>query len=82
MINDFSLWLIDGVAIDQEKYNRIAIWREPIMTCAPADDRCLQLREITVQRRFAPNVRWVCPCSANIAVAHQLVVKETGQAAV
>jgi hypothetical protein len=54
MINDFSLWLIDGVAIDQEKCNRIAICRESIMTCAPADDRRLRLKEITV-----------CPAASN-----------------
>jgi hypothetical protein len=34
MMNDFSLWLIDGVAIDQENHKRSAIWCEPIMTWA------------------------------------------------
>ena len=32
--DDLSHWLIDFVAAYPEKYNQIAIWREPIMACA------------------------------------------------
>jgi len=53
-MNDLSQWLVDYVARYPKKYNRIAIWRELIMTCAPADDRCLRLKEITV-----------CPAASN-----------------
>ena len=45
---DLSQWLIDFVASYPEKYHQIAIWREPIMACAPADDRFHRLKEITV----------------------------------
>ena len=33
---DLSQWLIDYVAESPEKYNQIAIWREPIIACSPA----------------------------------------------
>jgi hypothetical protein len=35
-MKDLSQWLVDYVARYPKKYNRIAVWREPIMTCAPA----------------------------------------------
>jgi epoxyqueuosine reductase QueG len=52
--NGFSQWLIDFVAAYPEKYNQIAIWREPIMACAPVDDRFQRLKEITVPDHSLP----------------------------
>jgi epoxyqueuosine reductase QueG len=52
--NDFSQWLIDYVAVYPKKYNQIAIWREPIMACAPADDRFQRLKEIIVPDHALP----------------------------
>ena len=49
-----SQWLIDFVAAYPEKHNQIAIWREPIMACAPADDRFHRLKEITVPDHALP----------------------------
>ena len=49
-----SQWLIDYVAAYPEKYNEIAIWREPIMACAPADGRFLRLKEISVADHALP----------------------------
>jgi len=46
--NDIFEWLISYVTAYPEKYNQIAIWREPIMACAPADDRFQRLKKITV----------------------------------
>jgi epoxyqueuosine reductase len=51
---DLSQWLIDFVAAYPEKYNQIAIWREPIMACAPADNRFQRLKEITVPDHALP----------------------------
>jgi epoxyqueuosine reductase QueG len=51
---DLSRWLIDYVAIYPEKYNQRAIWREPLMACAPADDRFQRLKEITVSDHLLP----------------------------
>jgi hypothetical protein len=45
---DLSQWFVDFVAAYPYKYSQIAIWREPIVACAPADDRFNQLKEITV----------------------------------
>jgi len=53
--NDLSQWLIDYVATYPEKYNQIAIWREPIMACAPTDDRFQRLKEITVPDQGLPH---------------------------
>ena len=52
--DDLSKWLADFVAAYPERYNQIAIWREPIMACAPADDRFLRLKEITVPDHSLP----------------------------
>jgi hypothetical protein len=61
MMNDLSQWLIDNMATYPKKYSQITIWREPIMACAPADDRCLQLKEITVcpaaSHRRCPSIK-------------------------
>ena len=57
IINDLSQWLVDYGATYPEKPDQIAIWRGPIMACAPADDRFLRLKEITI-----------CPCSATSPV--------------
>ena len=51
---DLSQWLIDFVSAYPEKYNQIAIWREPIMACAPADERFQRLKEITVPDHALP----------------------------
>ena len=53
-INDLSQCLIDYVAAYPEKYNQIAIWREPLIACAPVDDRFQRLKEITVQDHALP----------------------------
>jgi len=52
--DDLSQWLIDFVANYPNKYNQIAIWREPIMSCASADDRFQRLKEITVPDHALP----------------------------
>jgi epoxyqueuosine reductase QueG len=52
--DDFSQWLVDYVAAYPEKYGQIAIWREPIMACAPADDRFRRLKDITVPDHALP----------------------------
>lgn len=54
IFNVLSQWLIDFVATYPKKYNEIAIWREPIMACAPADERFLRLKEITVADHALP----------------------------
>jgi hypothetical protein len=36
---DLSQWLIEYVAAYPEKHNQIAIWREPVIACTPADIR-------------------------------------------
>lgn len=53
-LNDLSQWLIDFVAGYPEKYGQRPIWREPIMACAPADDRFLSLRSMTVSDHALP----------------------------
>lgn len=54
IFNIFFKWLADFVATYPKKYNEIAIWREPIMACAPADERFLRLKEITVSDHALP----------------------------
>lgn len=51
---DLSRQLVDFVADYPRKYNQIAIWREPIMACAPADERFRRLKEITVPEHALP----------------------------
>ena len=43
--DDLTRWLVDYVAAYPQQYSQIAIWREPIMACAPADERFLQVRK-------------------------------------
>ena len=38
-VSDLSELLIDYVAAYPVQHGQIAIWREPIMACAPADQR-------------------------------------------
>ena len=73
--NDLFQWLIDYVAAYPEKYNQIAIWREPIMACSPADDRFQRLKEITVPDHSLPQdllpsaktvVAWFIPFKRHI----------------
>ena len=52
--DDLSQWLIDFVANYPNKYNQIAIWREPIMAFASADNRFQRLKEITVPDHALP----------------------------
>jgi epoxyqueuosine reductase QueG len=52
--NDLSQWLIHFIAAYPENYNQIAIWREAIMACAPADDRFQRLKDITVPEHALP----------------------------
>jgi len=54
IFNVLSQWLVDFVATYPEKNNEIAIWRKPIMACAPADGRFLRLKEITVTDHALP----------------------------
>ena len=51
---DLSQRLIDFVAAYPEKYKEIAIWCEPIMACAPADERFQRLKKITVPDHALP----------------------------
>lgn len=73
--DDISQWLIDFVATYPEKYNQIAIWREPIMACAPVDERFHRLKEIIVPdhalpRDLLPNAKtvvvWFIPFKQHI----------------
>lgn len=54
MVDDLSRWLADYVAAYPQRYNQIAIWRTPIMACAPADDRFERLKVITVPDHLLP----------------------------
>jgi len=47
--------LVDYVAAYPVKYNQIPIWREPLMACAPADDRFRRLKEIAVPDHLLPH---------------------------
>jgi epoxyqueuosine reductase QueG len=51
---DLYRWLREFVAAYPEKHRQIALWREPIMACAPADERFHLLREITVPDHALP----------------------------
>jgi epoxyqueuosine reductase QueG len=53
-LDNLSQWLINYVATYPERHNQIPIWREPIMACAPADDRFDRLKEITVPDHALP----------------------------
>ena len=52
--DDLTKWLIDYVVAYPKKYNEIAIWREPVMACASADDHFQRLKEITVPDHALP----------------------------
>jgi epoxyqueuosine reductase QueG len=52
--NDLYQRLIHFVANYPAMYNQINIWREPIMTSSPADDRFRLLKEITVPDHALP----------------------------
>ncbi|MGM0665474.1 MAG: hypothetical protein ACQET7_15005, partial [Thermodesulfobacteriota bacterium] len=52
--DDLAQGLIDFVAAYPEKHNQIAVWREPILACAPADDRFQLLKDITVPDHALP----------------------------
>lgn len=53
-LKDLAQWLVEYVANYPEKHNQIAIWREPIVSCAPADGRFQRLKEITVPDHALP----------------------------
>ena len=52
--DDLSQQLVDFVAAYPEKHGQIPVWGEPIMACAPADDRFRRLKEITVSDHALP----------------------------
>ncbi len=54
IFNDLSQWIIDYTAAYPEKYNQINIWREPIIACAPNDERFNRLKEIAVPDHALP----------------------------
>ncbi len=75
--NDLSRWLTDYVAAYPETYSQITIWREPVMACAPADDRFRRLKEITVPDHALPHdllpgartvVAWFIPFTPHIQI--------------
>lgn len=51
---DLCKWLTSYVADYPGKFNQIPIWREPLMACAPADDRFLRLKEMVVLDHLLP----------------------------
>ena len=53
-VSDLSELLIDYVAAYPVQHGQIAIWREPIMACAPADQRFQRLKKITVPDHALP----------------------------
>lgn len=53
--DDLAERLRDYVASYPEKHDQIAIWREPIMACARADDRFQRIKEITVPDHALPH---------------------------
>ena len=78
---DLSQWLIEYVDTYPEKFNQIAIWREPIMACAPADDRFKRLKEITVSDHTLPQD--LLPSSKTVVVwfipfKHHIQMDNTG----
>lgn len=81
IFNDLFQWLIDYVATYPKKYSQIAIWREPIMACAPADDRFRRLKEITVPDHALPED--MLPSAKTVVVwfipfKHHLQMDNTG----
>jgi epoxyqueuosine reductase QueG len=51
---DLHQWLVDYVAAYPVRCDQIPIWREPIIACAPADDRFQRLKTITVTDHVLP----------------------------
>jgi len=73
--DDLAQWLRDYVAAYPETNDQIAIWREPIMACAPADERFQRLKQITVSDHALPRdllpdartvVAWFIPFKRHI----------------
>ncbi len=52
--NDICQRLTDYVSDYPTEHNQIAIWRSPLIACAPADDRFLRLKAITVPDHALP----------------------------
>ena len=76
-LNELSQRLVDYAAAYPEKYNQIAIWREPIIACAPADDRFQRLKEIIALDHALPQdllpsaktvVVWFIPFKRHIQI--------------
>lgn len=63
---DLAQGLIDFVAAYPEKHSQLAVWREPIMACAPADDRFRLLKDITVHDHATPQD--LLPDARNVVV--------------
>ena len=53
-IDDIRRWLVDYLHHYPSKFRQIAIWREPIMACAPADDHFRQLKGIAASSSLIP----------------------------
>ena len=51
---DLSQRLTDAVAAYPERFHQIALWRKPIVACAPADGRFLRLKKIAVPDHALP----------------------------
>lgn len=64
--DDLHTWLIDYVAAYPREYNELAVWREPVMACAPADDRFQRLKKITVPDHALPQD--LLPAAATVVV--------------
>lgn len=52
--NLISKWLAEFVTDYPKNNNQIAIWRKPITACAPADERFMLLKDITVPDHALP----------------------------
>lgn len=64
--DDLSQWLVDFVTAYPVRHNQFAIWREPVMACAPVDDRFLRLKEITIPDHGLP--RDLLPAAKTVVV--------------
>ncbi len=54
-IQDLSQWLVDFVAAYPPPNNMDRIWREPLIACAPADERFKRLKEIVAPDHALPD---------------------------
>jgi epoxyqueuosine reductase QueG len=75
--DDLLRWLVDYVAAYPARYNQIAIWRDPLLACAPADDRFRRLKTIVAPDHALPRdllpdantvVVWFIPFTHHIQI--------------